>query len=565
MITIHKTPNQISPAYSYDGIVFEVGSNVSAEGLKIRATLWAKNTFYGDMKQIGVKRQEKFNNRFRFDFSGMLQGLLDHDLTEGGSPFLTPNTPGSSVKFFVNFKEEYIDSTTGLYVTGASINSPNRFAVNSCVDAGEDFEQFICGNSSTTVGRFLTDQPRKIWVREGEVEQLHFCVTDYARVIANRLDAEGEGDAEVSITVGFNGWNTAKLHGTESWGREGWKFNGIGLYLSDPVFGGLHPSINALKFHTNSEKQDLNGNSVLDSIETEYLMDVQSFSFIAQRVKAHSNTGVPDHPNPGDSRSVVDPTFKLQGWDGETLNANGNPDYVDIETFNLTDSIATYTAANAPAAFSGYVRFRLISSIGMGSNVALFQIDITGTPFDPATFAHKRGILHVGNVFPQGSSEETVEVWLEDTNGTRISEIITYCKDHRCKPEHSVRFKWLNRRGGFDAKTFSAVRTEQRKQKRTEIEVALPYNYSSQDRIKKVVSVSADREHSVICEIETEEQSKWMTEIFDSIEVYLVDDLTGAVTPIVITNKAPDDVDTEELPQVEVRFVYANPPILQNG
>lgn len=121
---------------------------------------------------------------------------------------------------------------------------------------------------------------------------------------------------------------------------------------------------------------------------------------------------------------------------------------------------------------------------------------------------------------------------------TQISETKTFDMDCQCSKYEPVRFMFLNRLGQFDYFTANLLSRTNIALNRTTFEKTLGYNYQVGDRGKTVLSINAQESYQITCNWVNQDTSDWLVELFTSPEVYVLDNTTGALTPIVIDNSS---------------------------
>lgn len=127
------------------------------------------------------------------------------------------------------------------------------------------------------------------------------------------------------------------------------------------------------------------------------------------------------------------------------------------------------------------------------------------------------------------------------------SEQITFKVNCGCERFTPYRFVWRNRRGGFDTFTF---RLRDRKtiniQKKgyqkflNQLQPNNKWTYNFGDRGKEEYYSTAFEEVNVISVYLTEEESRWLEELYTSVEVYLLtfENNVYKYNPIVVTTNS---------------------------
>lgn len=159
------------------------------------------------------------------------------------------------------------------------------------------------------------------------------------------------------------------------------------------------------------------------------------------------------------------------------------------------------------------------------------------------------------------------------------SEIRHFDVSCACERWTPYRFAWLNRLGGIDTYTFNLVSTETIGIERTSFTKylsrwnAMNQTYSSdpQNRGTKVFDVQAIETFTVVSTWQTEEEHRWLAELFTSPAVYVIEQEPTAYSyrPIVITSNSVQIRNKRGIgPRLlshTIEFIQANKIIIQRG
>ena len=140
---------------------------------------------------------------------------------------------------------------------------------------------------------------------------------------------------------------------------------------------------------------------------------------------------------------------------------------------------------------------------------------------------------------------------------TQISEKITIYKE-TCEYNNSHRVWWLNRRGGFDAYTFTGYETREIKAGSDSFVKQLDSDLETKDLGRKIIHVNANNEYELFSKSESEEVMTWLEELITSPLVY-IDDLI----PIILTDRNVMTNDPENKSVPTIKYTYANEIIIQ--
>ena len=151
----------------------------------------------------------------------------------------------------------------------------------------------------------------------------------------------------------------------------------------------------------------------------------------------------------------------------------------------------------------------------------------------------------------------TVNIGFTDVSTDYIvSEIKTYILDSQCGKYDSTRFMFLNSLGQFDYFTAKLFNKKSIDINRTTYKKNLAYNYVVGDRGTTVINVKASESHTVTSDWIDTDTSQWLTELFLSPEVYILDE-AGVIIPVIIDNNSIDVKRTDNEKLINYTFNYS--------
>lgn len=122
------------------------------------------------------------------------------------------------------------------------------------------------------------------------------------------------------------------------------------------------------------------------------------------------------------------------------------------------------------------------------------------------------------------------------TNFTGTTQSRGFKIDRDCYSYANVRLMFLNSYGAFDYVDFHLDDKKSYKIKRNEYRQELNWDYTLGDRNRTIMSQTAQEEHVVNTNWLSEDQYAWLSELVTSPEVYEVDDATGYIYPVIVTD-----------------------------
>lgn len=161
-------------------------------------------------------------------------------------------------------------------------------------------------------------------------------------------------------------------------------------------------------------------------------------------------------------------------------------------------------------------------------------------------------------------NDVTSELYL---NGTPISENFYFNIDCECTWETPYRLCFLNKLGGYDFFTFnwnskksSSYEKSYYKSKSWKWSSSNLISYSSDNRGKIQYSTIATDKLQLTSGWITEEQSTWLEELISSPDVYIIDNTTGNLTAITITDTQYDykTLEYDQLFNITINVEFAH-------
>lgn len=137
-----------------------------------------------------------------------------------------------------------------------------------------------------------------------------------------------------------------------------------------------------------------------------------------------------------------------------------------------------------------------------------------------------------------GNSSYNIQLYKYDSIAdtyTEISEKKTFELDHCGTRFETVRFMFLNSLGQFDYYNATLLSRTTVSVSRDNYTKTLPLNYTQGDRGKTVINVNAQENYTITTDWVSEETAHWLTyEFLTSNEIYVLDNTTGKITPIIL-------------------------------
>ena len=520
-ISIFTAPSTIQSAYS--PIVFEVTSSSTNVETKILAEIYYRRKPKDFWRKCGKKIQSKFINMdyFKFNIANVLQKVLTFDYINGSSTGIyTPNQQ-SAIEYYVKFTEYWPDGD-GVYTSHDTTSSSSYWACNTTKlkTESQSLTDYIIAAASQN--KFLTNSPSVIPIRVGEKAELSFLTTETSVV----------GKIKETKQNGTNSTATVNLSAQELF-QYMWDFeidadNTVTIPTEGNNIDTVDGTYNAL---ADASKTVWGGIKLNAAIGSSLYIDIPAgFTKVSIQVKA----------------LTTDADFTPHYyWGGSWGSTTG---FTAVAGVPYT---YTYTFP------SGATQFRLEKTSGAN------QVEIYWGKFIYSTsqIISKRGILNIDNT-EVASDTYKLEAWLEDGSNNRISEIKTFLADHVARSE-TVRIEWFNHRGGFDQYTFTAGQSEKNEVEKVKFLRELQTTFTTADRGLGVAFVESVIKFSSFSQFENTDTLRWLAEIIDSPEVYLIVNDTRIAIDILSKDATPKIQNN--LSQMELQWQFASIRNIQNG
>lgn len=520
-ITIITTPSNISSAYS--SIVFEVTSNSTDIDTKILAEVYYRRTPKSFWRKCGKKIQDKYIDKYfyRFNISNLLQKVLTFDyVDESATGIYTPNQ-NSSVEYYVKFTEYWPDADE-ILTAHDTASSSTYWAVQSTMlkTESQSLSDYIIAAGSTK--KFLSNSPSVVPIRVGEKVELHFLTTE-TDLKARIKETKANGTNSTS-DVSLSSQELAQY----MWDYEIDADNFVTIPAEGDSLGAINGSMKALPDGDNKIWGGLDLNAAVGS--SIYVTVPGGFTKVSVMIIA------------------------------QTANADFTPHYYYGGSWGSTTGFTALVGVPYTYTYtfpSGTTEFWLEKASGAGKVHILWGKFIYATD-DIIT---KRAILNIDDT-EIASDTAKIEVWIADGSNNVISEVRTFKADQVNLAE-STRFAWLNHRGGFDHYTFTAGHEEVLEAEKVKFIRELQTTFTKADRGTGIAFVESNYTFTAFTQFESTEMLRWIAEIVESPEVYLIiNDVRIAID--IITKEALPKKQSALL-QMVIQWRFASPRNVQNG
>lgn len=138
----------------------------------------------------------------------------------------------------------------------------------------------------------------------------------------------------------------------------------------------------------------------------------------------------------------------------------------------------------------------------------------------------------------------------------QVSETLTFEIDTKCSKFEPVRFMFLNPLGQFDYFNATLVSKETRNITRNIFQKTLPSNYQVGNRGRVVMSLDVQQNYTVVSDWLSEADCLWLMDLFDSNEVYTLND-DGSIIPIIIDNASVEPFKSANQKMKNYTFSYS--------
>jgi len=147
------------------------------------------------------------------------------------------------------------------------------------------------------------------------------------------------------------------------------------------------------------------------------------------------------------------------------------------------------------------------------------------------------------------------QVWMEDDEMNRISEIRTYRMDYR-NIENDRLFLFRNSLGGYDTFRVTGEQEDSLEYERVSVDLEPGENFSERDHRLSIHTITESRQFKANTGWITPENSAWIRDFFLSRQVYRI--LAGKLVPIVITTtQVVHRKDRRELYSMDFEYRYS--------
>lgn len=270
-------------------------------------------------------------------------------------------------------------------------------------------------------------------------------------------------------------------------------------------------------------------------------------------------------------------------WNFETydMGPNGNakfltnrPSYVDTKLEDrgsigfmtiLTSTTANYYMISYSTRYDGSPTIPLvylIPQISSGSTISTENVIVEFGCY-PWNLNQLSQSIYATDAVTSDDKEYYIQLGIEADpigdpgNIVGFSERRNFNLDVPCSKYDDVRFLFLNRLGQMDVFTANLVSRHNVNVTRNTYNQTLAYNYVQGDRGKTVISLDAQDTYTVVSDWMSESTSDWLVELFTSPEVYILDNSTGAITPIVIDNSTIEQQKRNNGQLINYTFEYS--------
>lgn len=145
-----------------------------------------------------------------------------------------------------------------------------------------------------------------------------------------------------------------------------------------------------------------------------------------------------------------------------------------------------------------------------------------------------------GSVITSTTKRYTIQIWNDSPDP--VTELKTFELDHCGTRFEPVRFMFLNTLGQFDYYNATLLSRTTIGLSRDIIKKPLSRTYTQGDRGDTVINVKAQESYIINTDWISEETAHWLTyEFVTSNEIYVLDNVTGLLTPIVLTTSDWED------------------------
>lgn len=194
-------------------------------------------------------------------------------------------------------------------------------------------------------------------------------------------------------------------------------------------------------------------------------------------------------------------------------------------------------------------------------NDAPSLLNVDNSPL--VTIEIDRGIFKIDTSAFLAATTSVVVKLINSASGVR-SENYRFDLDKKCR-DRAQNIVWLNRLGGFDSYRFTGDLLESVTTRKTSYEKGLGKNFIVSDRGDSIIGSKSYDVREIWSDWILESEAAWLSELYTSKHVYLVEDVDGSneYVPIVVTDRKQLVSQSREL--VQLRVKYKRPELRING
>lgn len=239
--------------------------------------------------------------------------------------------------------------------------------------------------------------------------------------------------------------------------------------------------------------------------------------------------------------SILLTTDKKYSWNG-ALQYHEFPSYVegDLDTESQVSRFLTNAPDDIRISLNDYFTLKIIQGVVSGAGISRSMVvrtysasgTLLGTFTKNNSFYNTTttgsmlvtvpiGPKNIDTFVTIGSNVAYYTVVIKDNSGLNITETRKFIIDNRCEKFKSYRFFWLNRLGGFDAITFYLRSFRKLDITKSNYTKLLSTGYTIGERGDTIIGVTANESYTSATDWLSEDESKWVEELFTSPEVYV--------------------------------------------
>lgn len=214
-----------------------------------------------------------------------------------------------------------------------------------------------------------------------------------------------------------------------------------------------------------------------------------------------------------------------------------------------------------------------LSFIGVAATtykIAYQKYDLAGTAAAVAyssnfTLVDDYGIVSVNGNNYLSSIISKVDIWIVNTSNTQMSEKKTFVIETKCAPYYN-RFYFFNKRGGYDAFTFTGPTKIKRNRNKTSFTKTRPVDFLITDRGQTSLSTSINQVFETLSRMLTNDESIWLQQLLDSNMVFIQEtEASASYIPVVLLDGEQNEyVSKDDLPNIlKATYIKANAIISQ--